>query len=474
MSGRVELARLEAIVDGAGVCEDLEEAMPSGGRPRQLAVRTLLVGILAAAADDRPAHLTRVHEALVGLPEAEQARLGVVVEGPRGSHALTYRQVERTFSSMASALGDGEDALASLCDRLVEASIPPEHAQATDAYALDWTDVEAWSRPPSPDAPAADADAAWGHRSANGAGVNKMFFGYYAQAATMVRPDGGDAVPELVRRVCLHGADTDPPPAMVEVLRRMVDAGVGVGEVLADSGYAHRVAERWATPLRDLGIGLVQDLHPHDRGPKGTHGGAIASNGNLWCPTTPPALLDIAPLARGATPETIEAHDRLCAEADHYKLRRLSADDERGRHRVVCPATAGRLRCPLKASSMGADFSHPEVLSPPEHPSRCCTQATITVGSEVNAKTRQRHDYPSPAHRRSYARRTAVERSFSTLKDTASTSVRRGWCRLMGRVKNLVMLTMATVVRNLRVMAAWARRETRAPGQRGRRSPATT
>ena len=44
----------------------------------------------------------------------------------------------------------------------------------------------------------------------------------------------------------------------------------------------------------------------------------------------------------------------------------------------------------------------------------------------------QKHDYPSPAHRRSYARRTGSERTFSTIKDTATTNIARGWCRLTG------------------------------------------
>jgi hypothetical protein len=50
----------------------------------------------------------------------------------------------------------------------------------------------------------------------------------------------------------------------------------------------------------------------------------------------------------------------------------------------------------------------------------------------VGAKTRQKHDYPSPAHRRSYARRTGAERTFSTIKDRATTTIARGWCRLTG------------------------------------------
>ena len=43
----------------------------------------------------------------------------------------------------------------------------------------------------------------------------------------------------------------------------------------ADSGYAHRDADAWAIPLRQAGAQLVQDLHLHDRGAKGTCQGAI-------------------------------------------------------------------------------------------------------------------------------------------------------------------------------------------------------
>ena len=54
-------------------------------------------------------------------------------------------------------------------------------------------------------------------------------------------------------------------------------------------------------PAAPAGAQLIQDLHPHDRGPNGTHHGAIISNGNLYCPATPRALLELGPLARDAT-----------------------------------------------------------------------------------------------------------------------------------------------------------------------------
>jgi hypothetical protein len=74
------LATFEAIVDAAGVAGRLESLLPLGVRPRQLHVRTLLLGILLAQADGRPAHLSRAHAALIGLGDDERARLGVVAK----------------------------------------------------------------------------------------------------------------------------------------------------------------------------------------------------------------------------------------------------------------------------------------------------------------------------------------------------------------------------------------------------------
>ena len=106
----------------------------------------------------------------------------------------------------------------------------------------------------------------------------------------------------------------DPARALVPVLTAMPAAGIGLGDILADSGYAHRDAGAWALPLRQSGAQLVQDLHPPDCGPRGTHHGAIIANGNLYCPATPRPLLELTPLARDATPEQADAHDRQTAE----------------------------------------------------------------------------------------------------------------------------------------------------------------
>ncbi|MGP8205878.1 MAG: hypothetical protein ACLQVK_07420, partial [Acidimicrobiales bacterium] len=397
MTTPTSLATFEAIVDESGVAVSLEALLPLGVRPRQLSVRTLILGILLALSDGRPAHLTRVHAALLALDDDERRRLGVVIEWKGGSHLLTYRQTERTVGLLAAALqknspdGEPSDVLARLSDDLIEASIPAEYKQATSAYAVDWTDVESFARPPLKEgAHTADPEASWGHRRGDGPGQkDELFYGFFLQLATMVREESGAAVPEVVRRLLLTSCHVDPPPAFVPVMENMVASGVALGDVLADSGYAHRIPAHWALPLRALRADLIMDLHPHDRGTQCTFHGAICWNGNLYCPATPKALFTLEPLSRSASDAEVLAHDRRSAELARYKLGRITADDADGFHRVACPAVLGKVRCPRRPASMALSYERPEILAAPKDPPTCCTQATLTVPPSVNAKTRQ-------------------------------------------------------------------------------------
>jgi hypothetical protein len=257
----------------------------------------------------------------------------------------------------------------------------------------------------------------------------------------------------------LTSCDHDPPAALVPVLQRMAGDGINLEDVLADSGYAYRVPETWALPVRALGAQLIVDLHPNDRGPNSTHQGATCSNGRLYCPTTPRPLLELQPLARGATPEQTTAHDQHAAELARYKLSPITSHDPDGYHRVICPAAQGKLRCPLRPASMTLAHTRPQILSPPEHPPACCQQQTITVPPSVNAKTAQKHDYPSAEHRHSYARRSAAERTYSTIKDPATNDISRGWCRITGLTGIALFTATVLIARNLRIADAFQARQ---------------
>ena len=161
------LQRIEAV---------LEARLPIGVRPRQCSLRTLLVGMhLCLATGHQSAHLSAVHAALCGLEPADQARLGVVAEWKAGPHRLTYRQLTYTTERLCAALakdrpdGASSDCLQELCDALIEGSVPSRYKEASGSYAIDWTDVSSFSRPPSDkDGPCADPEAAWGHRRGDG------------------------------------------------------------------------------------------------------------------------------------------------------------------------------------------------------------------------------------------------------------------------------------------------------------------
>jgi hypothetical protein len=372
----IPLAAFEEITDASGAAARIEAMLPIGVRARQLLVRTLLLGMLLVLADHRPAHLTRVHQALTALSEDDQRRLGVIADWKNAPHQLTYRQTEYTFGLVADTLA-GDDPgglppgpLQRICDDLLEASVPEKFKDTSASLAVDWTDMDSFSRPPpAKGGPCADPEASWGHRKNNLLRTqDELFYGYYLSAGVMMPEENGPAVPELARRAALSSCRHDPVRAFAPVLTAMPGHGIPLGDILADSGYAHRDAGAWALPLRQAGAQLVQDLHPHDRGPKGTHDGAVIANGNLYCPQTPRPLLSLGPLARTATREQAADWERETAELARYKLGRLTSDDQDGYHRVQCPAATGKIRCPLRPASMRWTGTGPKSSSPPNIP----------------------------------------------------------------------------------------------------------
>jgi hypothetical protein len=308
--------------------------------------------------------------------------------------------------------------LQAACDDLLEASVPGQFKDASTSLAVDWTDLESFSRPPSHGtSDCADPQASWGHRKNNLLRTqDELFYGYYLSAGIMMPEENGPAVPELARRATASSCRHDPVRAFAPVLTAMPGQGIPLGGILDDSGYAHRDAGAWAVPLRAAGAQLVRDLHPHDRGPEGSHDGAIISNGNLYCPCTPRPLLEPGPPARTATREQAAGHDRKTAELARYKLGRLTSDDQDGYHRVQCPAAMGKIRCPLRP---GADDAGPE---PPRDPA---APGTSPVGCRKSAEPVSCGDTPGSALRPKfpYDPRSAREDESAT----AAVSAAFGW-----------------------------------------------
>ena len=350
-----------------------------------------------AQADHRPAHLTRVHQALISLPEDEQVRLGVIADWKHGPHQLTYRQTERTFGLVAAALGKDEpDGLPSgplqhICDDLLEASVPGEFKNASTSLAVDWTDLESFSRPPPPGAgDCADPEASWGHRKNNLLrSEDELFYGWYLSAGVMMPDEHGPAIPEFARRATVSSCRHDPVRAFAPVLTAM--------PAPADPARRHPRRLRLLPPRRRrLGHPAARRRRPARPGPPPPRPRPQGHPPRRDHQQRQPLLPRAPPPAAGTRAACPHRHQRTSrrprpqtAELARYKLGRLTADDEDGYHRVPCPAAMGKIRCPLRPPSMTLDRDRPEILTPPEHPQACCTQQTITVPPEAPPKPRR-------------------------------------------------------------------------------------
>jgi len=122
-----------------------------GRAPSQLKVR-LVIGHVVGRVDHRPAHLSRVHSALLvlelriaGASESSSTRgrppPAHLPPGGVHSEARVLRAGKDRPDGAGSALLEG------LQGALVESSVPTEHKKLSSSLAVDWSDLESFSRP---------------------------------------------------------------------------------------------------------------------------------------------------------------------------------------------------------------------------------------------------------------------------------------------------------------------------------------
>ncbi len=466
MIRRRDITRTLEWVDASGVPAVLEQALrPTGrGRPRQLTVRALLVGLKLAVDSAKTACLTDVFVVLTeGLPEAVQHDLGV--RDRRTGRVITVHQVRRLLDSIKNRLDPGakaapEDRLARLAalqqilDDLLAATMPAELA-TSGAYAVDGTGTWSWARGKDKQTTAADPDAAWGVKTSK-SGKQERYFGYELHAVVRVgRLNDDRPVPCLAERILVTPASTNCSEAVLPVIAKMRADGLRLREVIADRGYTYKTG--WSRGLRALDVDSVLDLHPTQLGARGSHGGARVIAGVPHCPATPEAFDTIPRPERLAASPPLEVFLGQISTREQWALRRVAGPDSSGSERYECPARAGKLRCPLVPQSMAHPVTLPKVLEPPQQTAhRCCSQRTITVPGDVDYKSRQRHYWGSRDWISSFSRRSRVEGWFGNVKDRSREALGRGAFRVMGLCKSSLMLGIYAAATNLRLLDGWA------------------
>lgn len=477
---------LRDFVRRSGVAAEIEELLrpTDSGRPRTLSVETLLTAIIATQGRGTALHLTKVHETLTKeLPVSLRRELGIT--GPGGD--LTVRQVRYLFSAIAAVMAAphgaygpvrdaSDDRAQEWIDRLLEATFPVG-GERTGSFAVDGSAID------SPSRPGRDRDARWGHRTKTHQNRFRKVYGYQLVALTEVPAipgDDGGSLPMLTSRISLVPANGDQIAPTLDALVRLRSCGVPVKEVLSDRGFSFSVPEKWAYPLRALGIDQVLDVHPADHGAK-DYDGLLMIDGWPHCPAMPghlrtirkPNVLTVSPLPRDATAKDIakqqrriariEAFKEAIADREKWAFSRFStapADPKTGKkgsERYQCPAQAGKVqcaRCPLSQLLPDA----PVVENPPPAATapRACRQTTVSIPMTVTPKLRQKERWGSPEWVASYRRRSRIEAIFGILKTAGSGNLRRGHIQVRGRVKITLMLTALILSANITAVRRWA------------------
>jgi hypothetical protein len=125
----------------------------------------------------------------------------------------------------------------------------------------------------------------------------------------------------------------------------------------------------------------------------------------------------------------------------------------------MCPATAGRVQCPLKDTSLGTDPRLPLVdpMPSPVGPPKICEQTSISTTLEDGAKHWQPRPYGSAEWQRGYGRlRNAVEGMNGYAKTDAYEGIERaGNRRVRGVAAQTLPLAFQLAHANERKINAW-------------------
>lgn len=469
-----DLREAVAWVDRSGIAPLIEDVLrpTRRGRPRQLTVRTLFVGMKLAVDTSKTACLTDVHALLTeDLAPSAQRDLGAI--HPLTGAVITLHQIRRLLTAIQAKLDpspattDGMSpeelgargaSLQEVLDLMLAATMPVTAAHS-GGYAVDGTGTWSWAKGRKREDRSPDPDAAWGVKT-HKSGRTESYFGYELHAVVRVGPLGADGshTPCLAERISVVPASTSPTKPVLDTLARMIDEGHEIRDVVADRGYTYK--NDWAPGLRALGIDSVADLHANQYGPRGSHAGARIVAGTPHCPAMPAAFDTIQRPDRLVQTPALATFTADIDRREQWALRRVAGPDRDGKERYECPARAGKLRCPLQPGSLALPLATPTVLNPPDADlaPTCCSQRTITMPGDVDAKARQRHYWGSPNWIKAFNRRSRVEGWFGNLKNDNTEGLGRGAFRVMGICKTSIMVAVFAAATNLRLLRAWARR----------------
>jgi hypothetical protein len=255
----------------------------------------------------------------------------------------------------------------------------------------------------------------------------------------------GPEVPALITTCNLVPAGSHRGRAIVEELIASKQTVQDISDVVWDPGYSLCQPGTTVYPLAQAGIEQTLELVTHQRGIRPFAGEALLLDGQLYSALMPAELRDLAMPPRWAPGPLRQTYEKFFNLRARYRFVRHAKPDADGVTRWKCPVCAGLLRCRQIPSTMRRSRSAP-LVELPGAVSRCCHGTLSAPPAELPLT--QKIPFGTTAWRISMYRRQAVESANAALQGGFA-DVARGFFRVFGKVKVLVLLSFTMAAYNL-------------------------
>jgi hypothetical protein len=451
-------------------------------RPRRgrslLSSRVLVAGLVYLAMVGSTKTVTKLAQVLrnEATPGQLQLLMGVA-PGPLHRHLSTRPpspwRLYRLYDALALGLqregvgreifgaADLDTALRKVADSLLAetAPAPPPGAEFT----VDTTDIEASCRPVSRaklgrGIRAADPDARWrkkrtgaldpdapaaiARKKSGKEPVDKLVFGYGGVTVGGTHQNYG-----YVYGFQLIPADQYDAPVSHWIMDTLAERGVQITEMIGDRGFSgsgpwqRGVRERGAMPVFDLKSGQG-DRDPNWRG-------CLVVQGWPYLPQLPKRLWTLTRPGPQAPEEKVKQFQKEIQEREGYAMLPHGRPGPWSA-RVTSPLCRGRrLGCPKVPGSMRKRDLKLAVCSGDHGDDEACCMRSGTFKSEFAPLAYQYPVWGTKEWAKKYAKRTNVERGFSTLKNPDVIGLAPGLYRIRGLVKMSILVVCMFVAHNL-------------------------
>lgn len=298
---------------------------------------------------------------------------------------------------------------------------------------------------------------------------SKYVFGYDATLVVARDPahDGttvggvGDParLPALVIAISVGRPGVDPGKHAVKALADAVlRRGYKTRFLAGDRAFNNSDPDDFQLPIRALGYKAVYDYRVDQLGIAAQTHGAIQVEGTWYSPAMPQALVDATADLLAERIDQITWQARIEARRA-YALAAKAHPDADGHQRMMCPAAAGKIQCPLKPSSLGSGI-HLPLADPQPSPvgvPKICEQLSVTIPPEVGAKHAQELAYGSEDWARVYHRlRNSIEAFNGFAKNDNHEAIERSQRRrVRGIAAQTILLSFQIAHANKRKIAVW-------------------